>query len=362
MTASEDPVQKALNDFSGLLSTTTKIIAPAPGGGGTVLPSGAQPCDNDSIAGLKRELAKIKDSTPSSDDLDRWIAEANGLLGIQVAHKDIATQRKALNDQITKAKDARTAVDDKLKLTPSCVLTADQSAVLNGYQAKIDAASQVVKSMDGLITLLVGFEKQLWRSSESPSDDLVFATVESNPAQIQTVQLTLQPTKYSMDATGVISVAKDPAITRKFAIRRHRRLVPEYGLAGIYNNLRYPKYSVSTNEDGSNVVARSFDSGNVTAAATLNLMCNCFGGSGLYPGIQFGISKAKDYPGLLLGGMLRFAGETHIALAAGTIVTWYKDLNQLKVGGPVSSDDALKNDLKLRMSRAAFYLGAQYTF
>jgi hypothetical protein len=44
------------------------------------------------------------------------------------------------------------------------------------------------------------------------------------------------------------------------------------------------------------------------------------------------------------------------------MVTWYKDLTSLTVGGPVASDDALKQDLKLRMSKAAFYFGAQYTF
>jgi hypothetical protein len=360
-----DPVQKALSDFASALTGTSKAIVPASGGAAPPVntPKG-QDCSKitTAVSHVNLGLEKIRKDIPVADDLAAWVDEATALAGIQAAHKQIANKRKLLNDDITEAQNDRKTLDDEVKVAPQCALSFGEAGILNDFPAKLETGKQMVRSLDGLITLLTGFEKRSWRTSESSNDDLVINTTETDPAQMKNVKLTFQPTKYSIDsATNSITSTNDPAIDRTITIRRLRTAVPEYGVAAIFNNLRYPKYSVK-DQNGTNVVAREFDKSNVNAAATLNLLCNCFGGSGLYPGIQFGVSKTQDYPGILLGGVLRFEGETHIAVGAGGMITWFKDLSTLNVGGPVESDSALKADLKLRMSRPAFYLGAQYTF
>jgi hypothetical protein len=101
---------------------------------------------------------------------------------------------------------------------------------------------------------------------------------------------------------------------------------------------------------------------NVNAAITLNLLCNCVGGGFLYPGFQLGVSKVKDYPGLLAGIVGRFAQPKQLAVSTGVMITWYKDRNTLKVDSEVKSPNDLKADLKLKRSDPAWYLGVQYTF
>jgi len=127
--------------------------------------------------------------------------------------------------------------------------------------------------------------------------------------------------------------------------------------------LKYPKYTVKTDDAGKKTVQDDgFESSNVDAAMTYNLLCNCIGIGPLFPGLQLGVSKAKDYPGLLAGIVLRFSQPKRFAVSIGRMITWHKDLNKLHVGSEVASDNDLKADLARRRAPTVMYIAAQYTF
>jgi hypothetical protein len=325
--------------------------------------------------------------------LDEWIAGATGRNGVvQTRAKvkaeiekwqknrdkaaKVKTDAEALTKELSDAVSARREIDLQLatavggfvaleaaKFDRCDIFTAEDLDEVRGMPARaqvvVDRNNTLIEGLNTVLSVLMGAEQKRWRNGDM---DVVIDTVEPTPAEGKTVKVTLKTLKFSYDqAKNTISRATGTDATRTFDIRRHRNLITEYGIAGVYNDLRYPKYSVKE-EEGVRTVAREFDTSNVNLAATLNFLCSTCIGSGVYPGFQFGVSQAKDYPGLLAGGVLRFGGTTRFAIASGVMITWYKDLNKLTVGGPVESEDKLKTDLKLRRSPAAWYLAVQYTF
>jgi len=366
-TAFDDSAQKAIADFAKALAEFSKVIIPAPGGAAARKIAANCAALNTAVSTLKADIAITEGLAPTARELNAWIDEAEGLAGVQLAVKDIAQARKKLSEGddtgggvVKVENDMRDYTAAKTKGT-GCILDAAQESIVAAFAAKIAALEKMQTSLDDITKMLLTYRNKEWRPERSQTD-IVFFTTPNEPGKGQTVKVKFQPMKYAIDpATNGITASKDTEFSRSFAVRLLWTAVPQYGVAGIWNSLRYPKYSVKDTA-GTKTVSRDYDKSNVDMAATLNLFCRCWGGSGLYPGIQFGVSKAKDYPGIMLGGALLFTGQTHIAVAAGVMATWYKDLAALSVGGPVESEDALKKDLKLRMSKGAFYLGVQYNF
>jgi hypothetical protein len=325
--------------------------------------------------------------------LSQWVGDATGLAGVVrtrikveqeiVKWKEnrekaakLRTDAQELAAEITTAIGARRQAEqeledliggfanlEKARFATCGTFASDQldeiRAIPARAQAVVDRSNSLIEALNTILAVLTGAEQKRWRNNDM---DVVIDTPEPSPAQGKRVKVTLKAIKFSLDkAKNTITRATGIEATRTFDVRRHRRLVTEYGIAGVYNDLRYPKYSVKE-EASVRTVAREFDTSNVNLAATLNFLCSACIGSGVYPGFQLGVSQAKDYPGLLGGGVLRFGGATRLSIASGVMITWYKDLNKLTVGGPVESEDKLKNDLKLRRSPAAWYLAVQYTF
>ena len=341
---------------------------------------------------LEGSLSTLDTDKFDDAQLQKWVNAANGLAGVQRVRAEVETARDSWKkhrdtaDTVKKAvdalrADALAAIADRRTAAPDLVtqsgfsvaevdallsckpLLTDQIFGLDDFAARaqkhLDQGNSMLDGLNALLAVLMATEQRRWANNDK---DLIFHTVETDPANIVTPEVTLKMLKYEFDDKKYkISSSVATEAKRKFDVRRGRRLVPEYGVAGVYNDLKYPKYSVKDDET-SRTVARTYDTSNVTAAVTLNFLCPTCIGHGVYPGFQIGISKAKDYPGLLGGGVLRFGGATRISIASGVMVTWYKDLNSLTVGGPVESEDKLKNDLKLRRSPAAWYLAVQYTF
>jgi hypothetical protein len=95
---------------------------------------------------------------------------------------------------------------------------------------------------------------------------------------------------------------------------------------------------------------------------TLNLLTNPLGGETLYPGIQLGVSKVDDYPGILGGLVFRFARPQRISVALGGILTWYKELKDKSLVDTNVADPKDLDKLLERRSKAGWYFGVQYTF
>jgi hypothetical protein len=321
----------------------------------------------------------------TKETVQGWIDDADGRAGVVTVRKSVDTTielvsqqkkdavaaqgaaEKVLDDLTGLAGDLRQTNEEVRQLSgrgletalPNCATAMDKLPQLQrsvvALQKLAEQDDSLLDSLKQLLAVLKTYEAMRWRNDDH---DVVFDTVESDPANIKTTKVTVKMITYSFnDDKSTVDPATDVDASRSFDVRRERRLVAEYGVAMLYNDLKYPKYSI----DSDSKVKKDFDTSNVNAAATLNFLCGSCIGSGVYPGFQFGLSKAKDYPGLLGGGVLRFGGTNRIAVASGVMVTWYKDLNNLHVGD-TATDDKLKSDLKLRRSPAAWYFAVQYTF
>jgi hypothetical protein len=316
----------------------------------------------------------------TADDLARWVRDANGRAGIlsvrgfipaggtdfppgTVARKQKDVQ--GVIDDLTKAKEQLASLSSAQDTCSTSVGTLSKLFVAAANLDEVIAMNKrLLASLDGIIKMLDDYAGRTWREGDAADSDLVFRQVESDPAQVKTIGLTFRLQKYTIDKdANSISGANDVEATRSLVLRRWRRLVPEVGVAAVYNDLQYPKYAAAKNDAGQLVVKKTTDSSNVNAAITMNLLCNCFGGSFLYPGIQLGVSQAKDYPGILGGIVFRFAQPKQLSLAIGRMITWYKDIdNTLQPDGPVASDADLQAHLKRRRAPTALYLAAQYNF
>jgi hypothetical protein len=318
-TATADPSQKAIGDFLDALLKLAKGIAPS------------------QIQGLNLNFVTPVEPESLQAAFKRWSEDAHGRTGIAGVRKEIAAKIDAY----------QSALNGLVKLplsTPTVTAIGDTKDLL--------------KALHGLLAMLDGYLSRSWRNDT----DLVIRTVTSDPANQKTIKLTFTRQTYTLSATGEVTATTDVELERSLVIRRYRRFVPEVGVAAVYNELKYPKYTAEKQADNTFLVRKKRNDANVDAALTLNMLCNCFGSDFLFPGFQVGISKAEDYPGIMAGGVLRFAQPKKLSVAFGRMVTWYKDLGTLEVDKPVASEDALTKDLKRKRSPAAWYFAVQYTF
>jgi hypothetical protein len=248
------------------------------------------------------------------------------------------------------------------KFTDSCSWgrsTASSVALLaNAAGEVITTRQQLADNLTAVHKALEKYETGNWSKTEPK--DYVLLEAESDVDKKNVI--TFKFTPIALNTVGSVVPNEANAITREANLRGYRRLVPEFGVAAVWNDLRYPKYTVKDDAGTKTVAANGYESSNVNAAATMNLLCNCFGGRFVYPGLQLGVSKAKDYPGIMAGIAFRFAGAKKFAVSIGRMMTWYKDLNKLQVGSSVGSENDIKADLSLRRSPTTLYIAAQYNF
>ena len=117
-----------------------------------------------------------------------------------------------------------------------------------------------------------------------------------------------------------------------------------------------------TNAAGETVVARKpGEDVSFAAAMLLNAVIAPRAESFALPMFQLGVSVAPDGPGILAGAGLRLTRPKRIALSAGVILAWVKDLQTLKVDLPVSGTTAIDADLAYEPTLKP-YFALQYKF
>jgi hypothetical protein len=415
-TSAPEPTIKGLSDFLDALVATAKGVIP---GGATesgprtlvLTPDTADSVCQDTRSNIQiafTKISRLETLTVSDADRARWVGEATGLTGVKAAKLDIDKSRSDLEEALKDADpqvaflksiaqippasalspavspaakadaeakeklaaggciDAKTLAcfDDK---TSGCLKTNALAGLDNktlaaiGYMAAkagdiIAERRKTVQALKQLVSMLEPFaDSDNWLTP----NDYIFFRSASSPDLMKTITITFKSTAVT-PALGV-AAAPESSAARKIYLRQYRHFVPELGVAGVYNDLRYPKYKVN-DESGKMIVRQDgFDTSHVDAAMTLNLLINA-GTKFVYPGIQIGVSKAKDYPGVLGGFVFRFAGFKKFALGVGRMATWYKDLDTLQIGSEVKSPNDLKADLKQRRAPTVTYFAAQFTF
>ena len=366
-TAVADPNQKAIGDFLDALKAFAGGIAPGPATTTANLLAAraprsvfhdlthpSEPClDSGTFQALGAPSLRAHELEPEpiGHAVNRWLTNATGRTAIQKVRDEAAEIRLSVAANVKTAQTALSNAADKTCTEPTETIVKTAKLIADN--------KELLRTLDTIIKLLDGYLGQRWHND----GDLVVRQVNSDPAQQKNVYLVFTLQKYTFDAdANTIKAEADGELKRSLNIRGYRRFVPEVGVAAVYNELKYPKYTADKQTDGTFLVKKETSKSNVDAAMTLNMLCNCFGSDFLFPGFQIGLSTAKDYPGIMAGGVLRFAQPKQMSVAFGRMVTWYKDLDKLEVDKPVASQDALDKDLKRKRSPAAWYFAVQYTF
>jgi|GEM_PF-3091775 len=360
----DEPTLKGSTDFIEAVLATVKPIVPVPTDTNLrkwPAPAvGASDCERvqSKIRAAESAVGQLNDLAFDDGTRAKWAHDATGASNVAKVEGEVELRVRTLQTNLDAIEEANKAIrgapDDcefEAKTQHAVALLASSAQLLADRSKQLTNLRTLSKS------LAKWAEPQRW-SRKDPTA-YVLITPEVTRDKKDTVTIVLTPR--SLDATGQLAADEAGVVTRTAVFRFYRHFVSEFGVAAVYNDLRYPKYKVTEQDGTSVVVSDGTDSSNVNAAVTLNLICDCLGNDTVYPGFQLGVSKAENYPGLLAGGVLRFSGTKRFSLAVGRMVTWYKDLDKLQLGSPASEND-LKADLSLRRSPSAWYLAVQYTF
>lgn len=364
----DDASYKSVGQFLDQLAATGKAVGfkPADDGKGNAAPAKVPPeCLVLETRG--EALRKKLDKFLEAPDIDAktviaWTSDATGysktkivLSQIQETASKVGASATAIRDDITVIKslqrDGCSNIDtDKLKGLLS------QAAAAVAARDKLKAAlDEIAKRLDVLVSAT-----DKWRDGAAPLSDYEL-DVSKDTFQKNKLTLSVVRREYTLKE-GVLTVTSRPAVNHTFIVRHYCLLCPDTAAAAIYSDLRYPSYGTKQ-VGGATVVDRvSTSSGRVDAAVLLGLVCRCWSPTFVYPQVHVGISSAKDFPGFLIGAGLRFTNLKDFSISGGRMFTWYKDLDKLTVGGPVSGTAELNSDLRLKRAPTTWYGALQYSF
>jgi len=201
-------------------------------------------------------------------------------------------------------------------------------------------------------------DRNLW---DQAGTSFRFASVEPSFDKVQTVAVTVNQRKFD-DSKEPIEISETKLSQVTLRIRHHSPFVPEVAAGVAASELRVPKFGTAQ-KDGKTVVATAgSDYLRTIPSLFFNGIIRFRAESFAYPMFQLGVGTGADRPSFLAGIGLRFTHPRHLAVSAGWAVTWFKDLDKLKLGDEVKGTADVEGDLKLRRSSAEPYLCIQYSF
>jgi len=305
------------------------------------------------------------------ETMKEWQSEAYGAAGVQKAKDGVDMKITEISKNVTRLSEAHDLIDkatryienvksdacqdDRIKLLAQIVRIMQD---LNSAKA---ARIDLGKALSDLSKYLAPYtDARSWR--ESRDRDYIFYKPESDFEHVQTVELRITTQSYSF-ANEAIQIQVNKPLERSIRLRRYSKAVVEAGVALAVADLNFPVYAVGVSDNGQTIVKLvKTDKNPIKAGLMLNVITRWGSDMPVHPGFQLGVTQVDDYPGFFVGVVARFTIPRPLALSAGALITWYKDLDKLVVNGPAQDAAALANDLKLRRAPAKFYFAAQYTF
>lgn len=223
-------------------------------------------------------------------------------------------------------------------------------------ESRIQRAETLKRSLDRLETALTEMTKA-WEG-----DSFVIGSPSPSTSMQKKIKVAVRDVTLSLEGDEVQrKVSPKDAASHTFVLRRRKSWSPEVAGGVTMSSVRQPKYGTET-VDGKTVVAKIGDDAlSYQAAVLLNAVCRCWEDSFFYPMLQFGVSTEKQSPALLFGGGFRFTEPRRLAVSAGATLAWVKDLDTLKVGGPVGGTADIDKDLK-QTPVVKLYFALQTTF
>lgn len=185
--------------------------------------------------------------------------------------------------------------------------------------------------------------------------------VDNNKISILTI--TINNSGFELKNDEIVKSSSTVSFKKVLRFRRFHHFIPEVSAGIAYTWLSFPKYGVTTDASGKNIVssAGSDDFKKLNLTAMINFVH--YTDDPVTWFWQLGVGAKSDYPTLLtgFGGRFDISGKT-LALSVGAASTWVKSLTKLHIGDQVSGASAVENDLTYQFKLPKFYVGVQYNF
>jgi hypothetical protein len=227
------------------------------------------------------------------------------------------------------------------------------------YRERIDKIKQLATSLDQLADSLEKFTV----SADWVGSNYVFYRSRPSASERKTITIKATPLNFRFDGLALTrEILEAKAASTTFVLRQHQSVVPELGAGFVLASIRAPKYGTGTDAGGKTIVVRKDDKPvSYAGALLLNWVWAKPAQSSIHPLFQTGVSISPDGPGVLAGLGFRIGRPKRVALAAGGILMWVKDLDTLAVGGPVTGTAELDDDLEYK-HHVRLYFTIQYQF
>lgn len=330
------------------------------------------------IEGLRITLA----SAPTSGEtvkawvstLDADLAQMHGHLAIQKSAKVIRGEANRVGQALKKAdgflKRIETCANATVETTEAWLCRVAQLSK-PGIDLRMEQLSHSAETLTALAkTLEEGYTAASRWKGEDRSD---FQINDPNEPLLPTAEkmqkVTVKIHKISLtvnERTSALTVEDEEAGSAEFVIRRYSWFLPEIGVGAVFSKMKAPKYGTATNDEGKTVVARVDDAKvSINPTIMVNFLLRT-GAVHLAPMIQIGAMTSKETPALLLGGGVRLfsIGKGDVAIGAGVVAGWVRDLQTLKPGlSVVTGTKDIESDLGFGGGpRTRSYLTIQYKF
>lgn len=312
---------------------------------------------------------KLHEPVLGIDEVQQWVTKASGAAGLGTVKTEIDDRVAVVQDNIEGAENLDRAVSALAGVTndPSC--DSFQASTLARIYDITRGIVQTLNERRALVGELKALSKSLepylnasaW--SEDRPNDFIFQQAAGDFETVRLFDVGVTSREFKVDsAKSTLTVTESKSASETIRFRRYQLLVPETALGAIVTDLEYPKYGTAERNGQTVIESAGTEDVPLGGMVALNLVCRCWPDSVVYPALQIGLMTAKEHPGFLLGGGLRFTRPSALSLVGGWIVTWYDDLEGKKVGDPISGTAELERLLDRRRAPAAMYFGVQYNF
>ena len=277
-------------------------------------------------------------------------------------------------------RDLESRVDDDERLTARVEAATSQGQPADACEASARSVYDTVRAADprGRLVQLAALRsavdllrQALYREYVEPGAvkwlGAEYRLTEARPAAGARVSLLVRVSHFAFDvdaATGAPIGTEETAGAAAVVAQKFSRFAMEFSVGTVVSTLTRPQYGTTSNNAGDTVVASLGHEGtSVSAGLLAGFVCRCETGPFVAPMIQVGITTNRDLPGLLVGGGVRLFGlpKGEVALGAGWMMAWVKDLRSLADGDVIGGTRDIEADMRYFL-RNGLYLALQYKF
>jgi hypothetical protein len=316
----------------------------------------------DAILKKFEELSSVTSDRPTTQPPNAKTTTSN-------AKKELPPQQPAATGAANTAKkdnNVKDSVANSDAVAPSDCSDAEavaRSLMLSArsnpaYQERISKLNQLAAALKDLADSLDRYTGNDWEGSS-----FVFFTSRPSAELKKTITIKATPLTFRFESATMTRAQIDAkAVSTSFFLRQYQAIVPELAAGLVVANVKAPQFGTGTDAAGKTIVVRQKDKDvSFAGALLLNWVAAEPSTASLQPLFQTGVSLSADGPGILAGFGVRIGRPKRVALAAGAILAWVKDLDKLTVGGPVSGTAELKDDLHYSPTVKAYFV-LQYQF